>query len=322
MFLLFFFILLIFVFLLIYIRQLSLIRSIAQMSPSDKTKKVNELLQPFGFFLLPARSLITSLQDSWQRTCGYRALFDQSAPHFNMVFDCEPVYFDYDGHTWLIEFWKGQYGINTGCEIGIYHADTLLRESQYKTAYFEAASDAEMMPVRMRLYRSESTTSYPSEAWSESIYDPHPSEVGPPPAQPLLRIGASHWWLTAFLPGQFSQPEDLTMACSLTFPDSYMQQSFLGALLQLGYEIREITMDGLTLSFLFKQPHTPTPGKPSAAYLKWVQKKNLFFCQLYRFVTRPFTAPEDQMFYLYRTLPFCFRRMVRFRKRQVKKTHS
>lgn len=303
---LFFFILLIFVFLLIiYIRQISLIRSIRQMSTSDKTKKINELLQPFGFFLLPARSLITSLQNSWQRTYGYQALFDQSAPHFNMVFDCEPVYFDYDGRTWLIEFWKGQYGINTGCEIGIYHADTLLQESQYSTAHFEAASDSEMMPVRMRLHRNDP----PSETWSEKV-------------QPLLRIGASHWWLTAFLPGQFSEPKDLTMACSLTFPDSYMQQSFLGALLQLGYKIREITMDGLTLSFRFKQPHTPPPRKPSAAYRRWVQKKNRFFCQLYRFATRPFTAPEDQMLYLYLTLPFCFRRMVRFRKRQGKKTHS
>ena len=42
------------------------------------------------------------------------------APRFQMVFDALPVYFDYQKKTWLIEFWKGQYGINTGAEIGIY----------------------------------------------------------------------------------------------------------------------------------------------------------------------------------------------------------
>ena len=330
MLLLYFFILLAFAFLLIYIHQISLIRSIRQMSVRDKTLQINTLLQPFGFFLLPARNLISSLQNSWQRTCGYHALFDRSAPHFNMVFDCEPVYFDYDGRTWLIEFWKGQYGINTGCEIGIYHADTLLDESQYETAHFEAASDQELMPVRMRLYRKEPANEAaaepgritPAELSDSTTRKILLEEESAQTNVPLLQIGAAHWWLTAFLPGLFSQPEDLTMTCSLTFPDFYMQQSFLGALLQSGYRMREITSDGLTLSFRFVRSHTQPPQNGSALYRQWVQKKNNFFCRLYQFATRPFTAPEDQILYLYRSLPFCFRRMMQFRYRQGKKTHA
>ena len=30
------------------------------------------------------------------------------------VFMCLPVYFDYGGKTWLMEFWKGGYGITAG----------------------------------------------------------------------------------------------------------------------------------------------------------------------------------------------------------------
>ena len=39
-----------------------------------------------------------------------------------MIIDCEPVRFYYGGKKWLIELWKGQYGMTTGCEIGVYTA--------------------------------------------------------------------------------------------------------------------------------------------------------------------------------------------------------
>ena len=71
------------------------------------------------------------------------------APRFQMVFDSLPVYFNYRGRTWLIEFWKGQYGINAGGEIGIYHCDRLLSESEYRNAHFKAAGEEEMLPCTL-----------------------------------------------------------------------------------------------------------------------------------------------------------------------------
>mgnify|MGYP000621142798 CR=1 FL=1 len=50
-------------------------------------------------------------------------------------------YFDYQGKTWLLEFWKGQYGINTGAEIGIYRADTLLSPAQRPYTLFHTVPD-------------------------------------------------------------------------------------------------------------------------------------------------------------------------------------
>ena len=107
-------------------RRKRIIQKIRNMSPCAQKKLLDELMQPFGFLSCPQQNIITSDIDSWQRTFGYTRLFDYSAPHFKMVFDCEPVYFDYDNKTWLIEFWKGQYGISCGAEIGIYRADTIL----------------------------------------------------------------------------------------------------------------------------------------------------------------------------------------------------
>ncbi len=61
-----------------------------------------------------------------------------------MVIDAFPVYFNYEGRTWLVEFWKGQYGINTGGEVGIYHAKGVIPPHAYHTVHFEAVSDAEL----------------------------------------------------------------------------------------------------------------------------------------------------------------------------------
>lgn len=273
--------------LILYIRQLAIIQKIRRTDPVTKSHLVNQLLQPFGFFLIPARNLISSIRNPWQRTFGYQALFDRSAPHFNMIFDCEPVRFDYQGQTWLLEFWKGQYGINTGCEIGLYHADRILTEEEYSTAHFEAASDQQLLPMHMKLYEAD---------------------------QILLELEETHWWLTAFLPGCFSQPERLTLEASVTFPDFCMQQSFLGAMLQLGYRMCELNIHGLTVSFRFTTPHAEAPRTVFPFYRRWVQWKNRFFCRLYRFAARPFLCTEDRLLYLFCSLPAAFRHILRFRK--------
>lgn len=95
------------------------------MGEEERAAQLSVLTKPFGFVCKPEEEILVSTEDAWQRKYGYEALYDALAPHFNMIFDYYPVYFDYQGKTWLIEFWKGQYGINTGAEAGIYHANRL-----------------------------------------------------------------------------------------------------------------------------------------------------------------------------------------------------
>ena len=88
-----------------------------------------------------------------------------------MVIDAFPVYFNYEGRTWLVEFWKGQYGINTGGEVGIYHAKGVIPPHAYHTVHFEAVSDAELPRICSCLDTAEKT---------------------------FYEICARHWWLTCF----------------------------------------------------------------------------------------------------------------------------
>ena len=152
LFCLFLLILLLSLFVIYFTRRKHLIRSIRAMDSDEKIDRLQTLLYPFGFTYLKEPDLICSTLDAWQRDFGYRALFDHTALHFNMVFDCEPIYFDYDGKTWLIEFWKGQYGINLGCEVGIYHADTILKPSQRADASFQSAANSELLPIQIDLF--------------------------------------------------------------------------------------------------------------------------------------------------------------------------
>lgn len=278
-----------------YCRKRQIIRKICRMDFPEKCCLLNELIRPFGFEYLPEQDIFTTTLNAWQREFGYQAAFDRAAPHFNIVFDCEPIYFDYDGQTWLIELWKGQYGINAGSEIGIYHADSVIPPEQYENTHFQCVSDDQLLPMRMELF-----------------YCGHG----------LFSIERFHWWLTGFRMGEYCEPKDLEMQITMIFPDADMLQSFWNGLLRAGYtKIRACTCN-LTLSLTFSFPHTFQTGLLHRFFCKMAQFRNRLLCRLFRWITRPFSCTAERMLYLYYFLPFAFRRMVRFKKCRIPKFRS
>lgn len=271
-------------------RKKCIIRKICSMDLCEKVDTLNGILRPFGFFYCLGPDIITSSTDAWQREFGYCALFDRSASHFGMVFDCEPVYFDYQGRTWLIEFWKGQYGINTGGEIGIYCADRIIPPQQYDRTLFHSVTDEQMMSLSMTLF-------YKGKA--------------------LFCIRQIHWWLTGFCVGRFCEPGDLTMKASVTFPNGCMLQAFVDSLMNTGYGDCCVFMCGPTVSFTFAVPYTRQHRCQLCCRI--AQWNNRFFCWLYRFITRPFDCTLDRLLYLYYFLPAILRRMLRFRRNRRQK---
>ena len=102
-----------------FTRRRSAIKKVCSMSSCDKCELLSSLIAPFGYCYDNHQDIISSRIDAWQREIGYTALFDRAAASFNMVFDYLPVYFTWQERTWLIEFRKVQYGINTGAENGV-----------------------------------------------------------------------------------------------------------------------------------------------------------------------------------------------------------
>lgn len=263
---------------------------VRRMGMPQKVQTINELAAPFGFFYDEKQEVFTSRLDAWQRKQGYEALFDRMAAGVNMVLDAWPVYFDYEGRTWLIELWKGQYGINTGGEVGIYHAKDIVPEDSYKTAHFDAAEDDEMPQIICRLERK---------------------------GREVYRQNKEHWWLTGFEMGRFSKPSELRLTVTVHFREQKMAVAFYRGLVKTGvpkeqYHIcrNEVSID---------MDHSPKTGHLEKLHRIWVLFQNRVCCRLFLMVTWPFKNTVDRMMFLYYLVPSCFRRMLRLKRNCVPK---
>lgn len=262
------------------------LQKVYAMDMNHKCKIINELLAPFGYAYIPSQDLFTSRTDAWQREFGYHALYDKAAAHFNMVFDCIPIYFNYQGRTWLLEVWKGQYGINTGAEIGLYQADRILKTEERETTLFQAVNNADMMKLSLALYKDDTL---------------------------IAQLSGRHWWLTAFRLGCFSQPNALCLRASITFSSPEMARVFVEGLVEAGYSKQDICRRCNTVTFLFD--HTPKiKGFLRRLHIRLTMWGNQFWCRIYLFITRPFHLSIDRVLYLYYYLPFAFRRTLRIRR--------
>lgn len=273
-------------------RKICIIKKVRSIPSNEKCRFLNELIMPLGYQYLSCPDIFISAFDAWQRNFGYTNSYDCLAPYFNMVFDREPVYFDYDNRTWLIELWKGQYGINTGAEIGIYCADSIVPPDQRKRQLFHTVPD-EVLPVfAMNLKRNVKQKT-----------------------EELAEISRPHWWLAAFCMGCFSRPDNLSAQFCITFTECKMAREFVNALIRLGYPPCSVQICNSRVCFSFTTPKTPASCGLFAKPVRCLaQLKNRFFCRIFLFVTRPFCCTSDRLLYLYFYLPFIFRRCLRLRR--------
>ena len=201
-----------------------------------------------GFDYDPSQDIIYSRMDALQREFGYAYGYDKNALLMSAAIDCEPIFFEYGGKTWMIELWKGQYGLETGCEIGIYNRnpqdtsivyrvlDKVLGEREHDSTpnhnlFFNCANDSEMLVMSFELSRD-----------GQKLFTRGPEK---------------HWWLTGFKWGVYSDPDQLTMDVTIAFGNSEMRIAFVNAIQKLGYE--NVTVVENRVSFTFDTPKTYQP---------------------------------------------------------------
>lgn len=258
---------------------------LACMSACRKYDLLNSLVEPFGYLYMPEWDVFSSRIDAWQKEFGFGKIYDQVAPYFNMVYEKLPIYFDYNGKTWLIEVWKGQYGINSGCEVGVYHADNLIDSEDRARTIFHAASGYEMPVLSTELWRK---------------------------GHCVAALRKRHWWLTTFEVGVFSQPSQLSLDVTIQFPNLDMKNAFCKALREQGIDYLDVVPHDTAVFFHFRG-HTP-----KAPFKGLTQRMNRMNCRLFRFVTRRCCTSCDRILYLYFYLPFVCRRLLRrhFRRKR------
>lgn len=261
-----------------------IICKICKMCTCDKYELLNELIEPFGFEYDLSQDIFTSRIDAMQRTFGYTALYNNGAVFFNMVFDCEPIYFDYDGRSWLIQFWKGQYGINIGAEVGIYCTDHIVPVNKRRSTLYFSVDNDNLFPTAIQLFHND---------------------------EPVCFLHKEHWWLTVFSMGRFAKPKTLSVKLAITFPTEEMLDAFSTALREVGYTDDEFFTSEGTAYIRFNKGHSKCPCR-NYRFIRWLSGvENRIFCKLYRWFTRPFSHTMDRLLLLYFHIPFAFRHMCK-----------
>jgi hypothetical protein len=220
------------------------------------TSVVAKAVYQAGFLYDPEQDIIYSRIDAWQHRFGYCYAYDAAALFSSFIFDCEPIFFRHGNKEWMIEFWKGQYGIETGCEAGIYNRsdddntpellalDATIGRRKNKNGRIDGQ--------HAKFYKCVDRNEYALIAFRLSRNGTELFSRGP----------EYHWWLTGFRWGVFSRPEELVMEVSVKFQDMAMQWAFVNSLRQLGYTNVDVSSCGV--HFVFDTPRSYQPRRELA----------------------------------------------------------
>ena len=279
------FIIIIILVLLLYrwiIQRKEAIDNVLKRTDEEKIKDINDALELYGFLYDKNNDIICSNMYPWQREVGYCKLYDDTAPFINMIIDSEPIYFEYDNRRWLIEIWKGQYGMTTGGEIGIYvsEMDDIDIPCIFSGTFFKSVSDEELLNMSFNLKMN-----------GEDLFQRHDY----------------HWWLTGFDVGVFSSPNNLSMEVMLSFPNSNMKNAFLNGLKRIGYKEDEIEIINNRIYFNFDKPKSTQSYSRYKLITPFIQFMNKIYCEIYNLITKDFVRTIDKIDFLRLYYPNLFK---------------
>ena len=137
----------------------------------------------------------TSSMNSWQKKFGYGALYDWLAPLGMMFFETIRIRFEHDGYEYLLQFWKGRYGITSGGEIGFYK-----RVGDDLSAVYMGVGEDELPLVSMKLYN-----------YNKCFVDMSARE---------------HWWLTGFKLFRSYKAENMTLISTIDLQNDALEIEF------------------------------------------------------------------------------------------------
>lgn len=242
-----------------------------QLITQEEKQKIEDTISLAGYAYDVIQDIFYSRLDAWQRKFGYCQLYDEACAPMSMIIDCEPIYFDYANKHWLIEFWKGQYGMTAGCEVGVYSSKwpNLNIPGIFNGIFYKCADDDNLLDISYTLYRNGKT---------------------------LFKRQDKHWWLTGFILGDFIPPHELMMDIKIIFKNSLMQSAFVGGLKNAGYKPGEIRAINNVVYITFKTPHTKQPNTRTEEMEEVTQERNELICRRFQSITKGLDNIYDKIY--------------------------
>lgn len=160
---------------------------------TEDPNTAGKILQFAGFEYDEEQGIYYSQMEPLQRYFGFNYIYDMMAPIAGMHYDTKRIQFDYAGKDWMIQIWKGQYGITAGAEIGLYNKTD-------KIMQYDCASNDELITMSFDFYNQ-----------NEYVFSRGPEK---------------HWWLTGFKVFHAGVPMAIDLDIVLEFPDVQMANAF------------------------------------------------------------------------------------------------
>ncbi len=242
-----------------------------------------------GFEYDARQDIFFAKEDAWQREYGYCSLYDKLSPRFGIITDFEPIEFEYRDKKYLIEFWKGQYGMTAGGEIGIYTTQRgrVNIPGIFEGIFYDCASPEDYLDMAF---------------WLEKD------------GKALFRQSGLHWWQTGFVLGEFSYPYELKMHISLGFHSKGMLNAFLKELRKLKYSF---AVEGAYVSFVFSVPRTEPSFERNEQNERAVMERNKELCELYKNSTSGIHGTVAKIRHMEKLYPLLVNEMMLFGKAQT-----
>lgn len=141
----------------------------SNLSSSD----MKAILNAAGYEYDAEQQVYYSTLNPWQRHFGFGDEYDVAAGYVNMRYTTLKIDFSYSGLLWRLQWWKGQYGVLEGAELGVYTKDPANPSS-----FYDCADDDHLMKMKFEYYRTMSDYNNGNMLF--------------------LREEQDHWWLTGF----------------------------------------------------------------------------------------------------------------------------
>lgn len=158
----------------------------------------------------------TDDKECWQKNFGFNEVYDTFAPVTMMYYDTVRTTFEYGGKEWLIQTWKGQYGMAfVGGEVGVY-----TRSVGSIGSHYVCADKSDWLNMEMAFMWDEYETGEYRAVFNRN-YD-------------------KYWWATGFVVGfpngSLRQTlKEFRLVTHITFKDTEMADVFCDAFEKNGF---------------------------------------------------------------------------------------
>lgn len=157
--------------------------------------ELGSIVELCGFEYDAENDLFYSTMYPIQRAFGFNSLYDLMAYRVGMYYNTQKIYFKYGGKDWMLQLWKGQYGITVGAEIGLYN-----KPSERLLTHYDCIDDDEMIVMQFDVYKN-----------GEYYFSRGPER---------------HWWLTGFKLLDVAVFLQLTMVATLCWESDGIADAF------------------------------------------------------------------------------------------------